>query len=68
MNYTVEMPCGKDCPDRSQSCHGECERYAEFVKYNELRKKEKLNYLDTEYVLYCNREKRKEKRRKSSRK
>ena len=28
-------PCAKDCPDRSPTCHGSCERYAAFAAYRE---------------------------------
>ena len=27
-------PC-KDCPARAPGCHGKCEKYAEFVAWNE---------------------------------
>lgn len=27
-------PC-KDCPARAPGCHGKCEKYAEFVSWNE---------------------------------
>jgi len=30
-----ESPC-LDCPDRSEACHAKCERYAAFVKENEV--------------------------------
>ena len=28
----LKPPCTKDCPDRSRTCHGECERYQAFEK------------------------------------
>ncbi len=28
----MEIPCAKDCPDRSITCHGKCERYAAWKK------------------------------------
>lgn len=31
-------PC-KNCPDREVGCHSTCGRYAEFVAWNEERKK-----------------------------
>lgn len=31
----VKNPCAKDCPDRSPTCHGECERYAAFAAHCE---------------------------------
>lgn len=64
MNYVVPTPCVKDCPDRSATCHAECEKYAEFVRMNELRKKGKLEALEREYIFYKQRAKRVEKKRK----
>lgn len=31
----MKNPCTPDCPDRSQSCHGVCDKYAAFVAYRE---------------------------------
>lgn len=37
-------PCGKNCPERSITCHGTCERYAEFwAKCEEARKKRAMD-------------------------
>lgn len=33
-------PCRKDCPDRSGTCHGTCEKYKTFHDWN-------LRYYDT---------------------
>ena len=30
----MKPPCTQDCPDRSPTCHSECERYKEFRKKN----------------------------------
>lgn len=42
-----KAPC-KDCPDRHQGCHSECEKYLEFRKerdeLNELRHQENEKY------------------------
>ena len=67
MNYIIVAPC-KGCEERKVGCHGSCERYAEFVRLNELRKKGKMEVLETEYALYRARERIKEKYRKSKRK
>ena len=31
----MDNPCTKDCPDRTESCHGTCERYAAYAKWCE---------------------------------
>lgn len=67
MNYMILAPC-KGCEERKVGCHGSCERYAEFVRLNELRKKGKMEVLETEYALFRARERIKEKYRKSKRK
>lgn len=68
MNNSLPIPCGKECPDRSPTCHGECEKYAEFVRLNELRKAGKLEKLETDYALWSQRVRIKEKKRRSHRK
>lgn len=30
----MKPPCSQDCPDRSPTCHSECEKYQEFQKKN----------------------------------
>lgn len=30
----MKPPCTQDCPDRSPTCHSECEKYQEFQKKN----------------------------------
>lgn len=30
----MKPPCTQDCPDRSPTCHSECEKYQEFRKKN----------------------------------
>ena len=37
-------PC-KDCPDRTPGCHAKCGKYAEYVAWNEERKR--VQYLDS---------------------
>lgn len=39
-------PCKKDCPDRSATCHTECERYMEYKALLEKQRKEHLAELD----------------------
>ena len=29
------IPCIRECPDRSPTCHGKCEKYQDFVKDRE---------------------------------
>ena len=31
--------CCKDCPDRDPYCHGTCEKFKEFLEWNEERKR-----------------------------
>lgn len=31
----VNVPCTRDCPGRSPTCHGSCDRYAAYVAYRE---------------------------------
>lgn len=38
---SVEIPCNKDCTERSPTCHSTCEAYIAFVKANEEMKKRK---------------------------
>lgn len=43
--------CGKDCVDRSATCHATCEKYKQECEANEQRKKElKLNREITNYT------------------
>lgn len=45
--------CPAECPERSTSCHGSCERYA---KYREiLAKIYKVRQEDREYLAHVNR-------------
>lgn len=30
----IEQPCKKDCPNRSATCHAECEAYLQFMEHN----------------------------------
>ena len=31
----MDVPCVKDCPDRSPTCHGTCEKYAAYAAWCE---------------------------------
>ena len=33
----VDNPCVKDCPERSATCHADCEKYARFAAWCEER-------------------------------
>ncbi len=35
----MKIDCCKDCTKRTPTCHGECEDFKEFTKWNEERKK-----------------------------
>ena len=38
----VKIPCSRDCPDRTEGCHGWCEKYKKYVKANKkVKDKEK---------------------------
>ncbi len=38
--YRVENPCFRDCPDRTPTCHGKCEKYQAYAKWcEEVRQK-----------------------------
>lgn len=43
----MNNPCVKDCPDRSATCHAECEKYAAFAAWceEEREKRAKRNAL-----------------------
>jgi len=34
----MKNPCVKDCPGRSQDCHGRCEKYREWKAFNDKRR------------------------------
>ena len=35
----MKNPCDRNCPERSATCHGKCEKYAAYVAWNEERKR-----------------------------
>ena len=38
----MKSPCEKNCPDRSPTCHGECEKYLEYYAHRRKIDKAKL--------------------------
>lgn len=40
----VPNPCRKDCPDRTPTCHGTCDRYAQFAAWREEVRKAKIQH------------------------
>lgn len=42
-------PCHRDCPNRSSSCHGECEDYILYAKKKEEERQNRKKYKDTRY-------------------
>ena len=37
----MDNPCVKNCPDRTPTCHGECEKYARYAAWCEERRHER---------------------------
>lgn len=37
----VKVPCHK-CPDRTPTCHAECEKYLEYAKIQEEKRQQRL--------------------------
>lgn len=44
-------PC-KNCPDRTPSCHGSCDKYKEWVKSRELSIQQKCDKLIEAYTAH----------------
>lgn len=54
----VPNPCTKNCPDRSPSCHGACEKYARFAAWCEHKRQERhqeaiVKQIVIDMVLRC---------------
>lgn len=45
----IKAPC-KNCEDRHFKCHGECDRYKEFVAQNNLERKDLTKYAELNEV------------------
>lgn len=46
----IEPPCDQNCPERSETCHGTCEKYRNYDADNKKRREEKD--ADKEYIAY----------------
>lgn len=47
----MQAPC-KDCPDRSVTCHANCEKYKEFAMENaEQRKQRHIENVGRQYTI-----------------
>lgn len=51
-----DIPCKPDCPDRSPTCHGTCERYAAFAAKVEAERAERQRQADIDSGQIVNRE------------
>lgn len=43
-------PCRKDCPNRSPTCHGECDAYAEYFELRRAERKAEHDDAGVEFV------------------
>ena len=48
----MKNPCKKDCPDRSPTCHSECEPYLKFYEHN--KEKNRKNLIKSQIGTYVN--------------
>jgi len=47
----MKQPCKKNCPDRTSTCHSECEQYLEFVRArNEERERIRHHKVTDGYI------------------
>ena len=67
-NMHKENPCKRDCPERSPTCHAECEKYLTWVESRqpELKAKAQQQIAEGNYIDHVNA--RNERLRKSRRK
>ena len=47
----MKGPC-KNCPDRYPGCHGKCDKYIEYDKYNKEVQKKRMEHKQLNDVLY----------------
>lgn len=40
----MKNPCVKECPDRSPTCRGECEKYTAYAAWCEEKRQERAAY------------------------
>lgn len=58
-------PCTPDCPDRTPTCHSDCEKYGLYRIINIINRDEKEKTNQLEHDLYCtSRHTKKQKRRR----
>lgn len=50
-----DIPCKRECPERSPTCHGKCERYLEWVESRkpELEAKAAIKAAEDNYIAHC---------------
>ena len=64
----MKRDCCKDCPDRTISCHAECEKYKAFCEANEKAKAAQRNDFSPNDLLVCGYIKRQRKVRRKDKK
>jgi hypothetical protein len=42
--WAMENPCKKDCPRRSPTCHGKCEKYLDFSRERQAENVARYTY------------------------
>lgn len=48
----MKIPCGKNCPDRSATCHAECAKYLDFRAWcDQAREQERQQRIPTGYIV-----------------
>lgn len=60
----MQNPCHKKCPERSPTCHSECERYEKFARERRemLDERKKQNVIEDYFASTAARRRRKKKR------
>ena len=47
----MDIPCVKECPDRTEDCHGHCERYAAYAAWRKEEREKKQKRAEEEAAL-----------------
>ena len=47
----MKNPCGRDCPDRSETCHGACEKYKAWKAENDQQREAIKEFKRQDYAL-----------------
>lgn len=47
----MDIPCVPDCPDRTDICHGSCEKYAKYAAWRDEVRKERQERAAQEAAL-----------------